>query len=374
MTPGVVLEFCIDGLVFENVHQVGIWRVFYEILSRAHDPIRITLWLRRPPVQPLPPGVRVVQDSGRITRRPYRFSRRLARAAGIEWPPLPQEVRNADVYHSSYFTECPVAGPTVVTTVYDMIAESLYPILGGAGDTYAKRATLSAATRVIAISQASADDLVSFYPDVSERIRVVPLGADHLVPAARAEVNTTFNDRSGYVLFVGQRFGYKNFHLVLDAMTRPMWPKGVSLRVVGPPLEEHELRYIARCRLVDRVESVGRVNDTDLARAYAGARCFVFPSLLEGFGLPVLEAQLNRCPAVLSDIPVFREVAGNAAVFFDPRLGEGLAEAVTEACDPLTRRRLAEPGIENARRFRWDTAAEQTFAVYREAAEAVGKC
>jgi glycosyltransferase involved in cell wall biosynthesis len=90
---------------------------------------------------------------------------------------------------------------------------------------------------------------------------------------------------------------------------------------------------------------------------------------MEGFGLPLLEAQAAGCPVVASDIPVFREVAGEAAVYFDPRLGERLATAVAEAVEPSRRRLLLLAGQENVRRFRWADTAERMAAVYDEAAK-----
>ena len=103
-----------------------------------------------------------------------------------------------------------------------------------------------------------------------------------------------------------------------------------------------------------------------------GLQCFIFPSLIEGFGLPVLEAQACECPAVLSDIAAFREVAGGAAIYFDPRLEERLAEAVAATEEPDIRRHLVEAGLVNVRRFTWNRTAEQWLDVYSEAAPAVG--
>jgi glycosyltransferase involved in cell wall biosynthesis len=228
----------------------------------------------------------------------------------------------------------------------------------------AKRAAIEDAGVCVALSAATAADLARFFPATAQRVRVIHLGHEHLTPAARiASIN-----RHRHALFVGHRDGYKNFVTDLEGMTHPAWPSGVSLRVVGAPLEKHERGLIGYYGLADQVVAVGRVTDEQLAAEYAAETCLVFPSRLEGFGLPVLEAQLNGCPVVCSDIPVFREVAGEAAVFFDPRLGERLAEAVATACGPGVHHRLREAGRENVRRFSWDRAADQTLAVYEEAA------
>jgi glycosyltransferase involved in cell wall biosynthesis len=263
----------------------------------------------------------------------------------------------------------------MVTTVYDMIAEH-HAAVGGywAYDAARKRDAILRASRIIAISEATRADLLRFYPDVKERVRVIPLGADHLFPTDRPRQEPGADNRKEkYAVFVGQRADYKNFRVVLDAMAQPAWPRGTKLHIVGPPLTEPEKTLIASHRLTDRIREFGRITDAQLRDQYAGAECFIYPSRVEGFGIPVLEAQACGCPAVLSDIPAFREVAGNAAIYFDLGLAEGLAEAVAAVGEPEIRRQLVEPGLENVRRFNWKQTAEQWFEVYSEAALAAGR-
>lgn len=358
----------IDGVVFENLGQIGIWRAFYEIMRRLAGQVRFTVWLRAPSVQPLPLGVKIVHGRGRThpARRnlPGRAWNRLT-----SYLPLPREVAESHVFHSTYFTPCPVPGPVVVTTIHDMIAELAFPYSGGLSvwlpHILAKRAAIDASQLFIAVSAATAADFVRLAPVAAERIRVVCPGHEHLILSSPVPSTTC---QSRYALFVGHRDGYKNFYTVLEAMNTPRWPSGVSVRLVGNPLSEHEQRLIAYLGLTERIVDMGRLSVDQLAAQYAQATCFVFPSRLEGFGLPVLEAQINGCPVVCSDIPVFREVAGEAAVFFDPRIGEKLAEAVALACEPSVRRHMVEGGRANARRFSWDRTAEQMLGVYQEAA------
>ncbi len=368
------MRVVVDGCVFENSHQIGIRRAFYEIIWRITDRIDCTLWLRARPAAPLPPGVRIVRDRGRtLPSRWNLLSRAYNRWARTRYP---REVRDANVFHSTYFTPCPCDGPAVVVSVYDMIAEMAFPYSGGdhwAGHIRDKGAAILSATLCIALSNATAADLIRFYPQVAERVRVVPLGADHMAGDPEHENTKLASPSEPFALFVGYRHGYKNFHTVLDAVRSATWPVGLTLFVVGSALADFEVRLIEALGIKSRIRDLGRVSDADLRRLYATARCFVFPSFLEGFGLPVVEAQTNGCPAVLSDIPVFREVAGQAAVFFDPRIGERLAAAVAEACEPDIRHRLVEAGRENARRYSWDRTAAGYAAAYEEAARAVGR-
>jgi glycosyltransferase involved in cell wall biosynthesis len=169
------------------------------------------------------------------------------------------------------------------------------------------------------------------------------------------------------VLYIGNRYGYKNFVNVLYAMLTSDWPRGVHLHVVGPPFSTAELAWIKRFRLSDRVRHLGSLSTAGLSSAYRTARCLVFPSFQEGFGLPCLEAHSFRCPLVCSDIPVFREVAGGAALFFNPHLPNEIAQQVDRIGDPSIRRRMVDEGIENLLRFRWDTSAQKTVEFYDEA-------
>jgi glycosyltransferase involved in cell wall biosynthesis len=262
----------------------------------------------------------------------------------------------------------------MVTTVYDMIAEDRGMLSDVWADHVArKRDAILAASRIIAISHATRADLIRFYPQVEDRVRVVPLAADHLLgPDEMGRQSERSGRGERYAVFVGQRADYKNFRVVLEAMLEPAWPRGLRLHVVGAPLTELEKMWIDRHCLSDRVRYVGRLTDAQLREQYKSAECLIFPSLIEGFGIPVLEAQLCGCPAVLSDIPVFREIAGATAVFFDPRLSERLAEAVAAIGEPEIRRQLVGTGLANVRRFSWSQAAEQWFEVHGEAARGEG--
>ena len=359
----------VDGVVFENGGQMGIWRSFYEVMTRLSNQVDYTLLLRSKPVQALPGGVRLVCDSARARAARWNLIGRARK--GLGWIPKPRRLPAADVYHSTYFTPCPKAGVPVVVTVHDMIAErfALWQHGWPAEQIQIKRTAILSAALCIAVSKASADDLKLFYPQVAERIRVVHHGSEHLGRLeSTGECQSEPSAGDSFALFVGARQNYKNFVTLLDAVRSPLWPPGLYLHVVGGPFYDYEAKFIEISGLTDRVRMLGPLSDEDLKSQYKAARCLVFPSRMEGFGIPILEAQANACPVVASDIPVFREVAGEGALFFDPRLGEKLAEAVAAACEPGTRCRLIQAGSANIRRFSWDCAAEQIRAVYEEAA------
>ncbi len=373
MSEGGRTTVWVDGGVYENRKQVGIWRISYEVLGRIPETFDAVLWLRSQPVQPIAAGARVVRDRGRNAVSSVNVPARIRRKWSHHRPPA--ELKRASVFHATYFTSCPTPGPAVVVTVYDMIAEHQCSANENwVSQVQVKRPAILGATRLIAISETTAAELIRFYPQVRDRVRVVPLGAEHLsLDNGMPGAYHASDPRMGYALFVGMRSDYKNFSIVLDAMLDPSWPAETLLHVVGPPLTDCETRLIEVHGLSHRIRCLGRLSDAELRDQYTHARCFIYPSLMEGFGIPVLEAQVCGCPTVLSDIPCFREVAGDAAVFFDRRLSGRLAEAVAMVGEPDVRRRVTEAGSANIRRFSWDRTAEQTFQVYSEAARAVGR-
>lgn len=362
------IRVLVDGIVFENNSQIGIWRVFYETLNRISDRADVTLWLRAPAVQPLPEGVRIIQDRGRVPvhRRnvPMRVKNKLLAPYSAVKGSL---MHRNTIFHSTYFTPCPVEGVYQVTSLNDMIVETHYSIMGGAVQQNAdqKHQELIRANRIIAISNSACSDLLRFYPECKGRVNVVRLGSEHLFDSKLYPRPSKSADP--FVLFVGHRESYKNFQTLLDAMTRPAWPEGMPLQVVGNPFAGHELRLMRALGLEHKVVHLGRLSDDELRSQYATATCFIFPSLAEGFGLPILEAQINQCPVACSDIDVFHEVAGDGAVYFDPRLGESIADAVRVICNRSVANRLIPVAQANAERFSWDRASEQMLEVYRMA-------
>jgi glycosyltransferase involved in cell wall biosynthesis len=362
-----LIRVVLDGEAFETDRLVGIWRYFFEVLPRLADRVDLTLWLRNDARQAVPQRIPILRDYARTAAAKWDVLARLTRKWSVRYPPA--KARSAQILHPTYYQASVIPGPAQVITVYDMISERMFPICGdwALPDIARKRSAIQESALCICISQATADDLLMYYPNLVGRVRVVHLGADHLGDPVGVPPETM---RAGRIaLFVGHRNWYKNFWLVPEAMQTSDWPPDLVLHVIGPPPDDHELAKLKTYGLKQRVRFLGKLTDTDLRRQYQAAQCIVFPSLMEGFGLPLLEAQVNGCAVICSDIPAFREVAGQAAAFFDPRLAEQLAIAVAGASEPETWRQLVAAGYDNVRRFSWDRAADETLQVYEEVAQ-----
>lgn len=361
--------FC-DGFVFENSAQRGIQRYFRELMGRLSGRLQIEIALRAPAQTTLPQGCRVhlfpAPRTGRLARfvsGPRRRAQDRRRAA---------LVASCDVQHYTFFEPPAGDGPPEVVTVHDMILERFPDLFDARLIDRAireKRDAIERATLCIAISESTADDLRTIYPGCAEKVRVVHHGVDHLRPArsGATPARPAGVPDGPYALFVGDRAGYKNFRVVLEALAERRWPSGLSLVVAGPPFGEGDGLTVRRLGVEGRVVHVGRAPDSELVSLYAHASAAVVPSLWEGFGFPALEAQTLGAPVVCSRIPVFSELLRDSAAFFDPRRPEDLAETMAMVAAHDVRDRLRDAGRRNAAGFTWDRCAERTLGVYDEA-------
>jgi glycosyltransferase involved in cell wall biosynthesis len=352
----------IDGVVFTNNRQLGIQRYFFEILTRLATCRELRILLDDPQAAALPANCETIVRHERFWTRKTQFPlwawRQLRRK--LLATTLPQ----ASVFHTSYFTRSPIRGIPEISTVYDMIFERAPYYYGPASeaDALQKAASIRAAARIITISQSTADELTAFYPETRERVVTVYPGAEHLCQLPSS--GPTDREQKPYCLFVGQRFAYKNFTTLVDAMTLGGWDKELELHVVGMPFLHTERMLIKRLGLEGRIRDCGPLSDAALVRKYHNCAAFIFPSLAEGFGLPILEAQSCGAPLACSDIPVFREIAGTAAEFFDPLDPTSVLAATMRCVNTANRDKLSEAQRRNLQRFSWDRCAQQTLAVW----------
>jgi glycosyltransferase involved in cell wall biosynthesis len=238
---------------------------------------------------------------------------------------------------------------------------------------WSTRYSARAATRIIADSQATRDDLVKFYEVPQEKISVVYPGRDEsLGPADPAPVLARHGLAGGYLLHVGTLQPRKNLMRLIEAVAalRPRWPD-VTLVLAGRPgwLSEPILalarQHAAWVRLLDYVP------EADLPGLYSGARAFVYPSLYEGFGFPVLEAMACGTPVICANTSSLPEVAGDAALLVDPTDTAALAAAIERVlAEPALRADLAAKGRAQVQKFSWQRTAAETLAVLKQAAAA----
>jgi glycosyltransferase involved in cell wall biosynthesis len=236
---------------------------------------------------------------------------------------------------------------------------------------YATRMFRSAGRRADAVLTLSSDsrrrliDLLGLPPG---RIVVAYPGIDH---ALRIEPGPRIAGLpASYALFVGQTEPHKNVERLVAAWDLDV-PRDLVLVIAGPPgRDEPRLtELIAGSPARARIHRLGRVSEDSLARLFADATCFVFPSLAEGFGLPPLEAMARGVPTAVADAGALPEVTADGAIRFDPLRPEAIAEAVTRLVeDTALRTRLTVAGPAVAGRYRWVDTAETAWRVVRSVA------
>jgi glycosyltransferase involved in cell wall biosynthesis len=169
-----------------------------------------------------------------------------------------------------------------------------------------------------------------------------------------------------YFLFVGQRSGHKNAELVLQAFSRAGESEWSLVFVGGGEFSREEKLLIQNLGLNDRVSCLV-LADEEMARAYRNASALIVPSKIEGFGLPLVEAALFRCPVFASRIPVFEEVMGDAAFYFDAVRPDELSTLIQSLVSgELPLDQLKSSGDKIAQRFSWYECASKTAAYYKE--------
>lgn len=270
-------------------------------------------------------------------------------------------------YYDSYFTPYLHDKPYVIT-VYDMIHE-LYPQFFNYNFFFLrhKKKSITRAHRIIAISEHTKRDLMRIYNIPEHKIDVVYL-ANSLQPSHTS--SPIPNTR--YILFVGSRGIYKNFTFFIESIA-PLLQAQKDLRVLVTGGYQNRNSFTeAESQLFKKLAIEHQViyqeaDDTMLASLYQHALCFVFPSLYEGFGIPILEAFACSCPVVASRTSSLQEIGGDAAFYFDPLDHNSILSAVREILSNSNiRNNLVAKGLDRVKMFSWDITAAKTIEVYRK--------
>ena len=345
-------------------------RNLVQALARLDHENRYILFCGRDIPDHLPQNFRIVTENSPVysVREQFALSWRLFRL-------------KLDLYHATHYVLPALVPCRSVVTIHDII-HLLYPqfLPNRLAYLYAQRmirGSLTRGARVIAVSQNTKSDLMDTFRVSGRKIRVIYNGVEDafrevLAPAEIRRRLTPLGLAPPYVLFVGNPKPHKNVPNVLRAYSR-------AVREVAdaPPLvcvgargeQEFKLRQLAtQLGLGERLRLVGHVPQDTLPAVYQGAQLFLYPTLYEGFGLPVVEAMASGTPVITSNNSALKEVADGYADLVAPLDVEEMAAAIVRCLrDPEHRAELSERGRVRARDFRWERAAERTLAVYKGA-------
>ena len=285
-----------------------------------------------------------------------------------------------DLYHATHYVLPAVVPCPTVVTIHDII-HLLYPgfLPSRAASLYAQRMfrhSVGRADRIIAVSRNTRRDVLDYFAIPEEKIQVVYNGVEdrfrRLLSAEELAAGLKeAGVRQPYMLFVGNPKPHKNLDRVIKAYARARSRAGFDAPLVcvgARPGSDFKLERRARQLGVgDHVQLVGRVPASILPALYQGASLFLYPTLYEGFGLPVVEAMASRVPVITSNTSSLKEIARGYAELVNPLEVREIAAAI-ERCmkDRRHARQLTGLAASRAAGFQWRTAAESTLAIYRD--------
>lgn len=373
----------ISQIVYEGTGVATYTRSLVEAMVKAASKDEFFLFgssfRNRKPIKEFVKNLRAKNVKGCVSFLPPKFLEFLWN--GVHVLPVEFFTGPVDVFHSSDWLEPPTQKAKRVTTVHDL-AVFKYPetfqVRGGHDIVKNQKRRLHFVKHysdlIIAVSETTKKDMVEILKIPEKKIKVIYEAADPIYyPREKTEIDKVrekFGIENEYLLCVGTREPRKNLKRLLAAFVEIAGAnEELSLVVVGKYGwgEDSAKLKIQNSKFENKVKFLGYVEKEDLARLYSGAAAFVFPSLYEGFGLPILEAMSCRCPVVTSAVGAMKEVANGAAVLVDPESVSSIAGGISKIYrNQQLAAELKERGFSRAKEFSWEKAALQTLEAYRQ--------
>jgi mannosyltransferase len=260
------------------------------------------------------------------------------------------------IFHSSYYRYCKNTNVVNITTVHDFTYEFFRRDVKSTMHKIQKKAAVENSKAIICNSENTKKDFLFFYPNYEGLVKVIYLGFSN----DYCHLNIT---RKHNVIFIGGREGYKNFEYAVKVVHEL---PNLNLQIIGGgELKKQEIALLEKY-VPNRYEYYRSLSNKELNIKYNEAKFLLYPSLYEGFGVPVVEAQATGCPVVCCGVSSLPEVAGEAAIYIsgkdienDLRIISGLEDRDYYCC-------IVEKGFNNCKRFSWKKCAEQTQEFYQK--------
>ena len=283
---------------------------------------------------------------------------------------------DANIFHPTYYRNGldKYNKSAIVLTVHDMIHE-LYPdqFIDSRFVIKAKKKSINTADQIICVSENTKKDLISVYDVPEDKIKVIYHGnslpkSDEYLTCA--DLKKMYSITKPFLLYVGDRKrSYKNFAMLFETYSTMLSDRFDLVCFGGGDFNHNELKTIKNIRCSGKVIHLSG-SDHLLASLYKNAFCFIYPSLYEGFGIPLLEAMGLGCPVIASNTSSIPEVVDKAALFFDPNLKDSLMNVIELLeSNKSKREKLVNLGFEQEKKFSWDKTAYETFKVYEHASD-----
>jgi glycosyltransferase involved in cell wall biosynthesis len=372
--------------MFNRQKYGGITRYFFELLMNFHNDEEIDFilplvfssnhYLKKAPFIKCPNLLKPIKIEGenpvskfmskpiwKISKRIYKFQQYLNSTKLHKTI----KTKDFDICHPTYYnteTLRYVKNKPVVVTVHDMIYELFPEYFPDDPFPAYKKDLIKIAHKIIANSENTKRDLIKIHNVPADKIEVIYLGCSF--NKRDLDIKKKMHLPEEYILFVGERKNYKNFIFFMKSIA-PLMEKHKNMEVIctgNKYFSGSERALLDSLNLSKRVFQCS-VSDDLLFELYKKATVFVFPSLYEGFGIPILEAFSAGCPVACSNKSSLPEVAGDAAVFFDPKNEDSICNAVDQLIsDKAFRNGLVNKGYVRLRNFSWRETAQRTKKLY----------
>lgn len=305
------------------------------------------------------------------------------RLMDVKWHTLQEQIfvpniltrEKLDLVHFPYFSVPMFYQKPFVVTIHDLIIDhfstgkaSSLPFIAyhtkRFGYKTVLRNAINKSEHILTPSMSTKKEIIDHYGASTGKITVTPEGVDKELIRNKASVV----GRGNYFLYVGNVYPHKNAESLVDAFSR-LYSEGSKMKLIFVGKEDYFYRRLKKyvtTQQVKNVEFAGFVTDSVLAKLYKNASALVAPSLMEGFGLTVLEAMSMGVPIVCSDIPAFTEACGTVPVYFNPLETQSITDALTRMTEMnlKEKKNRAKLGITQSRKFSWDKMVSETVKIY----------
>ncbi|TDX59260.1 glycosyltransferase family 4 protein [Orenia marismortui] len=310
---------------------------------------------------------------------PYSLYRRIWSYLPIPYNHLVNS--QADIFHFFNYILPPKIRGKVIVTVYDMVYK-LFP------ETMTKKnyrwlekglqRSINRADKIITISKSAKKDIMKYLAIDEEKIEIIYPGIDHELYSSELKVGKVkelrekYNIPKNFILYLGTLEPRKNIGRIIDAYAKyqQQAKDDISLVLAGKKgwMYQEIFDKVKEHSLEDKVVFTGYVNEIDKPAIYKMSKLFIFPSLYEGFGMPVLEAMASATPVITSNISSLPEVVGDAALLVDPYDISDISSVIKRILeDKKLQLRMIEQGLKQSAKFSWQKSAEKLLTVYKEA-------
>lgn len=275
---------------------------------------------------------------------------------------------SSQIFHSSHFRNTYSRRSVTVSTVHDMNYELGYlpRNFGAKINILERKRSYFASESLVCISEQTKNELLEVYPQLQGRaqINVIHHGCEFI--HATLPDRTKASALGQYILFVGGRQNYKRFEdLLLAFEASSLKLENFKIVCTGAVFSEGEMEQIRKLNLLNQVVSLGKVSQSHLSALYESAYCLAYPSVREGFGMPLIEAMLHSCPVIACNVSCIPEITADAALLVQPTSPESISAALFGLSDAKIRKSFVEAGLKRAALFSWVKSAQAHMDVYR---------